>query len=418
MVFVHGSTFISNLVVSNILGKETFGRYALILNTLVTATGISQLCTGVAVRKFVAEFSRSDIKRSFRILTLCIIVGLVAAILISAGIVLGARHISEGILNAPDLAGHLRASSTYILFSVLNGILTGFLSGVERYKTLSWVSGVVGVGQVVLIIVLSKSSGLRGSLEGLVIAAGAGSLLLGLCVLRTWREHGSPSPFQGIGGEKRIVLGFLLPGAFIALWSSPCAWLANVWLARGINGDIKLAHFTAANQFRLIAMFFPAIVNGIGVSMLNKHRGDSDSKSYSGTFWILMAVNCSYSIVMLLSVSLLSGPLLRLFGHDFEDARPVLLLLMLSTIPEVLSLTAYLVIQSRGEIWRSLLFVNIPLGASLVGGSYFLCPVYGALGLAGAQGVSWTIALISIVVMLGVGRGRWFQGVVTAAKSS
>lgn len=415
MLFTQGSTFLANLSISNLLGKEGFGRYALVQSTLVTAAGIAQLCTGLAVRKFVSEHLRSDVGRASRVFGLCLSIAFMGALLASATIVLGARIFAEQLLKSPDLTVALRASAVYVVFAVLGGVFTGFLAGMERYAVLTVGAASAGIAQLLVIRGFAKEAGLAGPLGGLVAASFVGAAILSVSALAGWRRLRAPSPFSGMFSERSVLLGFILPGALIALWSGPSSWLACVLLARGPDGEAQVAFFTAANQYRLVTLFIPGILNGVGVSMLNSHRGEGDAGSFSRTFRWILGFNLVYSAVLVGGGYAFSRELLAIFGHEFVDGRPTFLILLVSGAIEVAALTLYLVIQARGDIWRSLCFVNIPMALILVGGSAYLSPRFGSVGLATAQAAGWAFALLIIVVLVLTRRDLAFNAVPRSA---
>jgi O-antigen/teichoic acid export membrane protein len=89
----------------------------------------------------------------------------------------------------------------------------------------------------------------------------------------------------------------------------------------------------------------------------------------------------------------LLGPwLLTVFGRGFVEGYPVLALLMLSTIPEAVGAATYQVVQAEARIWLSLFAIVLPRDAALAILSYVLSPSYGALGLAAAYTLAWTLA--------------------------
>jgi O-antigen/teichoic acid export membrane protein len=114
--------------------------------------------------------------------------------------------------------------------------------------------------------------------------------------------------------------------------------------------------------------------------------------------------------VVLLGAStvILFGPwLLLIFGRGFEESYPVLVVLMLATIPEGLSAATNQAIQAEDKVWLSLLAIIGPRDGVMALLSYLLSPSYGALGLATAHGTAWLLALgISICLARRIGIGK------------
>jgi O-antigen/teichoic acid export membrane protein len=66
--FNQGSTFVVNIVVANLLGRQIFGEYAIVQNTLVAVSVFVQLGIGYVATKYVAELRSTDRERTGRIL--------------------------------------------------------------------------------------------------------------------------------------------------------------------------------------------------------------------------------------------------------------------------------------------------------------------------------------------------------------
>src|SRR6185437_14118299 len=69
-VFNQGSTFIFNIVAANLLGRQAFGKYAMIQSTLATLAMIAQMSAGFTATKFVAEFRSTNPRRAGAILSM------------------------------------------------------------------------------------------------------------------------------------------------------------------------------------------------------------------------------------------------------------------------------------------------------------------------------------------------------------
>ena len=96
------------------------------------------------------------------------------------------------------------------------------------------------------------------------------------------------------------------------------------------------------------------------------------------------------------------GPwLLQMFGPEFSAAYPILLVLMLAAVAEGLAMAVFQIIQSNGFIWTALFGVVLPAYGSLVLTTGVLSPERGAMGLAWAYVVCWSIALAGNALLVG-----------------
>lgn len=402
-----GATLLAQMLVANLAGRETLGRYAVLQSTLVTAAGLAQVCGGVACRKFASEWGRTDPPKCGRILARILASAAAASM---AGAVLVALA-AEPILRvatggaAPDQAAALRAGSAYVVFSAIAGSLAGMLAGFERYRPVLAAHAAGFVAQVGLVWLLSGSLGLAGATTGLVAGSAASALLLAALSARELRALGVRLSLGGGREEGRAVLHFVLPGALIAFWSAPSAWVSMMFLARRPDGGTEMALYSAAHGLRLLAMFVPVLLNGVALSVLGERKGSGDREGYARVFRGVLLMNGGYALAAAAFLSAGAPALLKLYGEGFEGARAPLRILAGAVIAETLALTVYLLVQSRGDLWRSLLWVNVPLGLAQMLASCAWSDRWGASGLASAYGLSWSVALLMIIGLV-LGRGR------------
>src|SRR5262249_17243931 len=95
------------------------------------------------------------------------------------------------------------------------------------------------------------------------------------------------------------------------------------------------------------------------------------------------------------------GPwLLKLFGRSFSEGNPVLLVLILSTIPEALAAATYQTVLSQAKMWATLFTISMPRDGVIVLMAYLLSSPYGAVGLAWAYTLGWVLALLAIITII------------------
>lgn len=169
--FNSGSTFLVNIAVANLLGRETFGKFAIVQNTLLTLATVASLAAGYTATKYVAEFRSSDKARCGRILGLCSVLSLGMGLVFTAGLIIIAPWLSRVVLRAPDLTPGVRLASLVVFFSVHNFYQTGALAGFEHYAGIARAGIISGISYFLLCSGGALAWGKEGALAGLSASA-------------------------------------------------------------------------------------------------------------------------------------------------------------------------------------------------------------------------------------------------------
>ncbi len=395
VAFNQGSTLLVNIVIARILGKQSFGEYAMVQSTLLSVATLSQLATGFTASKYIAEYRCSDPERAGRIMGLCALVSVAVASLGTILLVAMAPILAESMLKAPHLAFALVMGSGYLFFSAINGYQTGALSGLEAYGSLSIAGVASGVIAIASISLGAWWGGLDGTLIGLSISA------LARCAIHSWRlimecrVQGIKPQYRGsLGREKSVIHNFALPAALSGFYSMPMLWLANAFLVRQPGGYGEMALYSAANNLRIIVLFLPSVINSVGLSVLNNEKAKGDIHHYNRVFkfngfYILIASLCG-----IVAMGIFGPSMLRLFGKDFGAGHLILWLLLAASLFDGLNIALYQYLQSMEKIWLSFFSINVPREAFLVVASYFLVQPYGGIGLAVAYLASTVLGFI------------------------
>jgi O-antigen/teichoic acid export membrane protein len=278
--------------------------------------------------------------------------------------------------------------------------LMGALAGLESYRTLGFAGIASGLMYVAVSVTAAKIAGLNGAVAGVALSGLLQAALLWQAVRVEARRQGIPLQIAGLGAEAGILLRFAIPAALNGFIQVPALWASNAFLARQEEGYALLALFTAANNFRIIVLFLPNIVNNVSMSLLNYQKGLHDNRRYRRVFWTNLAATLCVVVCGALAVALVGRWLLSWFGPGFSQGYSTLLVLMVVTLLESASTALFQVIQSRERIWWSVGAVFLPCYGTIAAVAWWLTPGYGALGLALAHFAGWAVALIAIVAIV------------------
>ncbi len=391
-----GGTFLGSIIVARLLGQVAFGEYAIVLATLMSVSVLAQTGLAFAATKYIAEFRSVDPLRTGRIVGLCLVLGPALAALCALGVAAAAPWVAQPALGSPKLALPLAVGGVFILFYAANSYQVGALTGLERYRALVLPAAFCMLLTLAAIAAGAKMGGVTGAVAGLSAATAIRWYLHQRTLKSECQKAGIAIASAGIWREAPLLYGFALPAALSGLLMIPGMWITNAWLVRQPDGYIQLAHYAAALTLRLLVMFVPALLNSVGLSMLNHSRQESRVGSFAAVHRLNRSALTGSTAAAALLVALGGRSLLSIFGSGFAAAGgSILWLLLASAVVESIFLGYFQIVQSAGRMWMALGVIAVPWQLAFVGSAYFLIPRYGARGLAASYLIGISAALLA-----------------------
>jgi O-antigen/teichoic acid export membrane protein len=396
-VATQGSTFLANLFIANLLGRDGFGEFSIVYTTVLAAAGIAQVATGITATKYVAEFRDVEKERAGRVLGLCSLVSLVGGIVATILVMSLASWLAGHVLNAPHVVNELAVAAGFILFSAANGYQQGALAGFEGYRRLARISIGVGVVHVGSVVLATYWWGFVGAVTAIVASAVIRWVLFNIALRAEADRWGIVIRYREALSERTILHRFAVPAAIAGLSTMPAVWLSNVFLAQQPGGYGQVGLFSAANNLRNLVLFLPALTNNVGQALLNNQKGRRDQARYTKVFWANTAATAALLLVASAVVAIFGKLLLGLYGETFIEAYPMLMVLLAAAVMEGMATSTYQVVQSQERMWVSLFGIALPRDLLLVGGAYVLAVGHGGLGLATAFALAAAGGLVATV---------------------
>lgn len=383
-IFNQGSTLLLGIVIANLLGREAYGSFAVVLSTIMMVSGVAQFGLPLTITRSVAELRARDPRGAAGAVALCLAAACAAGVLSTVATALLSDVIAARVAAQPQLAPLLLLAAPAILLTVVSGLLTAVLAGLEHFRYAA-ISGIVG-GTIYLVLGTAAASRwqLPGAVVGITITAAAQCLLLAYLVRRETRAQGMLFDSWPRRAERAKLLRFAIPAATAGLVAAPAFWILTTQVARGRDGLTQVALLSAANSIRLMVLFVPHLVNGVAFSLLNNARGSRDGAAYRATFWANLAGVTAVATAGAGVAYLLAPYILRVFGPAFSEALPAVGLILLAVIPEAAGVCIAQIALAHGRMWQALLLMTVPMYAVTIGVSSFLSPRWGAAGASAA----------------------------------
>jgi O-antigen/teichoic acid export membrane protein len=391
-----GSVFAANIIVANHLGARSFGEFSLLQNTALTFSAIAQVATGLTATRYISEYRVSDPERAGRIIGFCSLftlgTGLLAGLLLFAL----AGWLSAATLKAPHLSDGLKIMALYLVFSAMSGYQTGVLAGLERYQQIARLGAIHGGIHITCCAASVWSFGLPGALWALVASLAARWWLYHLAIREEVAIQSIKLSYVMEKQESSFLWRFSIPAALGGFTSMPALWLANTFLVQHPDGYKQLGLYSVAFSLKTAVMMVPAAFNTVGGSIINNELSAKDDARYRQAFWSNTTGLLASALLGAGAIIISGHMLLGIFGPDFVSAYEPLIIMMLATLPEALSIGFYQLIQTQERMWWSLMAVSIPRDGIMILVAYFLAFSSGATGVAVAYLTGWTVALLVI----------------------
>jgi len=394
-----GATFVSNMIIANLVGRIAYGQYATVIGTLLSISLLAQLATGYTSVKYLAELRTTDPVRAGRVTGLCSMVSAVSGVIATTAVLCLSPWLANTVFRFPQLAVPIAIGAFFLGFSIVNGFQMGALTGLEAYQQLGKASVISGLVTLLSCTSLAWFYGVNGAVSGLVFGSIVRWAVFHRFLQRELKSNGIVADFKNFRKEREVLMRFALPAAICGLSVGPSQWLGSVALVRQPNGFSQMAVYNAAYSLLIIVLFIPRVADRVAMARINHHRGLRDQHGYRSVFLINLCITLGLALIGSL-VALSFGPtLLRLFGKSFvADGSPVLLCFMAGAIPEGITLATYQLLQSNERMWTVMLGVNLPRDFTFPILAVFFAP-HGAVGLAQAYLASVSLACILSVIL-------------------
>jgi O-antigen/teichoic acid export membrane protein len=385
---------LSSIVIARVLGKDSFGEFGMVRNTIMMLGVLAGLGLGLTTNKFVAEYRDKDPARASRVLGLTLTLGFISGTLVSAWVALGADYLAARTLNAAHLAPYIRICAPLLLMSVVNGVQMAAISGLEQFRILAWLTAVTVLTAAVTSAVGAVGWGIQGALYGTVLGGFINVLILEAVGAPLRRTRSIPVAFRGIWQERDIIFSFAVPSMFSGLMVGPITWAALRLLFIRPDGPGQTAVFNAANQIRALALFVPGAIAQVVMPMFSNLQAGSDSGRYQRAVRLSSLACLAAGLAVALPLIVASRQIMALFGPGFSGGWVVLCLLCLAAVLQATNTVIGEALAALNKMWWGFL-LNCLWAAEFLLASWFLVRL-GAIGLGWAYLISYVLHTLQV----------------------
>lgn len=395
-----GGTMITAVIVARLLGQTAFGKHAVVLSTLMAIGVLAQTGLAFSAAKHIAEFRSTDRARASRIIGSCAILGPLFAGIFALGAALSAPLVAERVLGSADLAVPLAVGAVFVFFSAVNSIQTGVLTGLECYRSILFPATVSTFLQICFVAGGTLLAGVTGAFAGLSAGTAVRCYLYRRVLKIESHDLSTGVSYIDLRREMPLLYSFAFPATLTGYLMIATLWFSTALLVRQPGGHSQMATYAAAVTVRQIVMFFPQILNTVGLMVLNNVRRGSAPGTYSSVHRLNIITLTGLTAVMSLIVGACGPWILGIFGKGFAaSGAPILAIVLVSAVVESAMMGAFQAVQAAGRMWTALLAIGIPWQVTFAIAAFLLVPRFAAAGLAAANLAALCVALIASAVV-------------------
>lgn len=378
---------IAGILCARILGKEVYGQYGLVKNTINTFMVLGGTGLGFTATKYIAQYKERDKSRISSIY--CVTNGFagIMAVLVMTILYCTSDFLAERVLHTPSLGVSLRIASAILIFVVINVAQDGVLVGFEDFKGKAISTFVGSLCQGVMLLMFAYKWGLNGAIVGYGLGYCIIALVNKWFINRNFHHVGEKPSFTNINKEDiKILYRFALPAAMSSILIAPVYFLLRLMIKRYTDFS-AMADYDVGEQWKLLILFVPSAICSIVLPILSS-IGNEQKRKFWRVLNLNLLINGGVATVIALLVVLFSGVITSFYGKDFNNPMP-LIILSISCIVTSMSAVLGSSIASLGKMWISCL-LNLIWASVMVGLSFlFLEKGFGTTGVSVAILISY-----------------------------
>ena len=322
-----GLSLIAGIGVARLLGKNIYGEYGLLKNTILIVGTISSFGLAYTATKFISEYKISNPLKVRLTHRITVGIAIFFSSIFGGGCIVFSDEIAL-FLDAPHLAHMISLVGVINVFNAYNATQIGTLAGLGAYKGLAYNNVLTGIVNFVCTIFLTYYYDLLGAVIALLIS------YITNCVLnfRLLADELPPCNVETLSFRKDLVwelLGFSIPIALQESVYSVSQWLITIMLVK-LSDFGELGINSAAAQWGAVLLFIPSSIRHVALSHLSSScRNIHDNRLILGR---LSKINFIATSIPALICVVLSGWICSWYGATYKGLWPVLIVVILSTL--------------------------------------------------------------------------------------
>lgn len=320
-----GLALLAGVVIARFLGKEAYGEYGMIKNTLLYIAVFSTFGLGFTATKVVAQ-TKDNIYR------LCVIyrASTIISLSFSGGMAIFVfvfSHQLASYLEVPDISTILKYTAITIVLNSLVTVQIGVMAGLKKFKDIAKVNFVVGLLTFVFSITLTYYYSLEGAVFALLITNFL-NCLFNQSVIQKAKLTSLKTSMAELKKEVKSLIRFSTPIAIQESTYSVTYWLSILLLVK-LSDYGELGLYSAAIQWSGAILFIPSVLQNVILSYLSESTGSGDHRRLLKR---MLAINLVITFIPFVFVLAFSNLIVSFYGAGYEGLWSVLIVSVATTV--------------------------------------------------------------------------------------
>lgn len=336
-----GLALVAGIVIARFLGRELYGEYGLIKETLGYLAIVSTFGFGYTATKYVAENENAGGKTLRWLVNRIELFTLVFSLLWFIALFVFAKPLAQ-FVKAPDLFIIFRKYGVIVVFNAITATGIGILSGLKLFKVNAKVNCWTGISLFVFSIVLTYFFGLDGAVLALLLSF----VLQAFLNEKYIRDalHSFPQGEKGSDEDFRSMLSFSVPIALQEGLYVVVHWFTSFLMIRFAGyGEVGLA--AASATWSAVIIFIPGMLKNVMFSYL------TTTENHEYLVKRLLLFNFLSTAGPVLIMIVFSRLICSFYGPTFTGLPVVLIISLVSAVFTAVSEVFCYEFISRGHPW-------------------------------------------------------------------
>ncbi len=388
-----GLALVAGILVARFLGKDGFGEYGVIKNTLITIGMFSTFGLGYTATKYIAEYRNEHKNKIPALSKLLVQISLITSSIIGILSFLFAQQLAI-LIKAEHLANAIKLCSIIIVFNALTLTQISVLAGLGKYKIIAKNNTCSGIITFFVSFILTYKYGFTGALWALLISQAFNCCINAFSIRSEHKKiENAISVLPNSISLIREIISFSFPVALQESLVFIFTWLNTYILIYFTNyGEIGL--YSASTQWNVILLFIPGVLRNVTLSHLA--NASNDKSSHEKIMFSMLIVNLCCTSFLYICVLMICHWAPIFYGETYVGIEYLIALSSASTIFNSMSDVLVQEFMSLNKNW---VILSLRVAKDIIAASSVMYLIY-YIGISGAMSMAVVAVASSIVYFI------------------